>query len=66
VESLKINLAGFIKPVKNLYPRLHEIDIKAKSFILVYIPFRVRGNELSYPGFQLRINKNILRFARHL
>jgi predicted Zn-ribbon and HTH transcriptional regulator len=66
VESLKINLASFIKPIRNFYPRLQEIDIKAKSFILVYIPFHVRGNELSYPGFQLRINKNILRFARHL
>ena len=46
--------------------KLIEIDIKPKSFILVYIPFRLKGNELSYPEYRLRINKNVLRFARHL
>ena len=66
VESLKLNLASFMKPQKTLFPRLQEIDIKAKSYRLVYIPFHEKGNELSYPAFRLRINKNMLAYARHL
>ena len=65
-DSLKINLASFIKPATTMFPRLQEIDIKPKSFILVYIPFELKGLELSYPDLRLRINKNVLRFARHL
>jgi hypothetical protein len=66
VESTKINLASFMKPPRILFPKLHEIEIKPKSFMLVYIPFHERGNELTQPAFQLRINKNLLTFARHL
>jgi len=66
VESSKINLASFMKPPKILFPKLHEIKIKPKGFMLVYIPFHERGNELTQPAFQLRLNKNLLTFARHL
>jgi hypothetical protein len=66
VKSQKLNLAGFMKPKKTLFPRLPEIDIKPKNFLLVYMPFHQRGNELSHPTFRLRINKNLLAFARHL
>ena len=65
-ESLKINLAGFMKPQQTLYPRLQEIEIKPKAFILLYIPFHERGNELSNVSYRLRINKNLLRFAKNL
>ena len=66
VKGLKLNIAGFIKPRRTMFSKLQEIDIKAKSFILVYIPFNIKGNELSNPPFRLRINKNLLSFARHL
>jgi hypothetical protein len=66
VEILKISLASFMKPRRILFPKLHEILIKPKSFMLVYVPFRNKGNELAQPAFQLRINKNLLNFARHL
>jgi hypothetical protein len=65
-ESLKLCLASFIKPRKVLFPQLQEITIKPKGFLLVYIPFHEKGNELSCPPFRLRINKNLLAFARHL
>ncbi|MDY7038511.1 MAG: hypothetical protein SV375_20435, partial [Thermodesulfobacteriota bacterium] len=66
VKGLKLNIAGFIKPRRTMFSKLQEIDIKAKSFILVYIPFNIKGNELSNPPFRLRINKKLLGFARHL
>ncbi|MFH1487520.1 MAG: hypothetical protein ABII06_01330 [Pseudomonadota bacterium] len=66
VGSLKATLASFMKPQDKLFPRLPEIETKPKSFVLVYVPFHQRGNELSQPSFRLRINKNLLAFARHL
>jgi hypothetical protein len=66
VAGLKVTLAAFIKPPGTMYPILSDIEISPKSFILVYIPFRARRNELTYPQFQLRINRNLLRFARNL
>jgi len=65
VESLKINLASFIKPPKMLQV-LDTVEIKAKSLVLVYIPFQRSGNELFQPAFNLRTNKTLLQYAKHL
>ncbi len=65
VESLKINLASFIKPPKMLQ-LLDTVEIKAKSLVLVYIPFQRSGNELFQPAFNLRTNKTLLEYAKHL
>ena len=66
IESLKLGLASFMKPQRILFPRLQEIEIRPKSFLLLFIPFHERGNELTQPAFQLRISKNLLTYARHL
>ena len=66
IESLKVILASFIKPQKILFPKLPEISIKAKSLFLVFIPFRIKGNELSQPDYRLRINKNLMAYGRRL
>lgn len=66
MEGLKVNLAAFMKPPQALLPRLNEINIRAKSFVLIYLPFRIRGNELSNPEFGLHLNRNLLSYARHL
>ncbi|MBW2028281.1 MAG: hypothetical protein JRH06_09365 [Deltaproteobacteria bacterium] len=65
-ESLKLTLASFIKPPGIMYPRLPDIEIDAESFFLVYVPFHERGMELYHEPFRLRINKNLLAYARHL
>jgi len=65
VESLKINLASFIKPPKMLQV-LDTVEIKVKSLVLVYIPFQRSGNELFQPAFNLRTNKTLLQYAKHL
>jgi DNA-directed RNA polymerase subunit RPC12/RpoP len=65
VESLKINLASFIKPPRMLEV-LDRVEIKAKSLVLVYIPFQRSGNELFQPAFNLRTNKTLLQYAKHL
>jgi len=65
VESLKINLASFIKPPKMLQA-LDRIDINARSVALVYVPFEKTANELFQPAFNLRTTKTLLEYAKHL
>ena len=66
VESLKINLANFIKPRGKLYPLLGDIKIRPKSYLLTYIPFEVRHHEFIHTAFHLVINKNHISLAGNL
>lgn len=66
LESLKINLAGFMKPPGILLPTLADIQIKPKSLSLVYFPFQIQRDEIFHPFFQLRTTGNVLNYARHL
>ncbi len=66
IDSLKLGLASFMKPQRSLFPKLEEIEIRPKGFLLVFIPFHERGNELFQLDYRLRINKNLLKYARYL
>jgi len=66
VESLTVNLAGFMKPQKDLLPTLRDITITPKSYLLVYIPFIEQHHEVIHPEFHLSINKNQLELASNL
>lgn len=65
-ESLIINLAGFVKPPKSIYPQLDEIQIKPRHFRLVYVPFEVHHHEFIQPDYRLTVNKNMLALSRNL
>jgi DNA-directed RNA polymerase subunit RPC12/RpoP len=65
-EGLKIHLASFLKPAEVMLPRLREIRVKPQKALLVYIPFQEERTDLSNQNFQLRVNKNLLRFAKNL
>jgi len=64
--SLKLSLASFIKPAQKMLPLLSEMKIKPQSFILAYIPFNEKGNEIINRPYHLRLNRNVLRFAKNL
>ena len=66
IERLKLGLANFMKPQRALFPKLQEIKIKPKGFLLVFVPFHERGNELTQPDYQLRISRSLLKYARQL
>ncbi len=66
IETLKINLSGFIKPQRNLLPRLPEIQVQALSYILVYIPFKRGHHDYVNPDLKLSINRNQLSLAGNL
>jgi DNA-directed RNA polymerase subunit RPC12/RpoP len=66
VETLKINLANFIKPRKASLPQLPEIKIKIKDYLLVYVPFREKHQELTQPCCNFTITKTHLTLAKNL
>lgn len=66
VESLKICLASFMKPQSTLFPKLSEIKIKAKSYLLVYVPFLEKYHELIQPSCNFTITKAHLTLAKNL
>jgi len=66
LESLTINLASFMKPQRNLFPKLKDITITPKSYLLVYIPFIEKHHEFIQPELHLTINKNRLALASNL
>ena len=66
IESLKVNLASFFKPKIRQADILHGIDIAAKSFVLVYVPFIEKHHELIQPDLQFAINKNIIALSGNL
>jgi hypothetical protein len=66
IESLRVNLASFIKPKNQLAEILHKIKITAKSFVLVYVPFLEKHHEFIQPDLQFAINKNTLALSENL
>lgn len=66
VESLTINLSSFVKPRTKLREIIPEIKIDAKSFVLVYVPFKEGHHEFIQPDLQIAINKNILTLSANL
>ncbi len=66
IESLKLILAGFIKPRKTLADKLPAIHIKPKSFALIYFPFQEAHHEYIQPDYQIALNKNVLSLSRNL
>ena len=66
VESLTINLSSFAKPRTKLSKIIPEIKIDAKSFVLVYVPFKESHHEFIQPDLQFAINKNVLTLSSNL
>lgn len=66
VKSLKINLAGFLKPSSLVQSRIREIEIRPKKYLLVYLPFQEDHLDCFQPEFQVTVNKNMLELSRNL
>lgn len=66
VESLKLIVAGFMRPRKILPEKLPGIEIKSRSALLVYIPFNEGHHEFIQPSFHLTVHKNTLSMAEYL
>jgi len=66
VESLKINLANFMRPRDKMTELIADIDIVPETYLLAYIPFIEDHHEFIQPDINLAINKNMLGLAKNL
>ncbi len=66
IEALKTTLAGFLRPAKRMISILPDIQIRATSYLLVYIPFMEKPHELINQKCRTAVNKNQLRFSSNL
>lgn len=65
-ESLKVVLAGFLKPRRRVTEMLTRISIHPTHFRLAYLPFRDDRHDFIQAQTQLALNKNLLSQSRHL
>ncbi len=65
VDTLKISLAGMMKPAETGFAKLPQILIKSLRFTLVYVPFRSGHHEWLQPRYSIAINKNMLSLTDH-
>ncbi len=66
VESLKLNLAGFIRPIKVVQERIAQIQVKPRRYRLIYLPFEVRHHDLVQTTLNIAINRKQLELAGNL
>jgi hypothetical protein len=65
-ETMKLNLAGWIRPKKAVEDHIAEIKVSPRRFLLVYLPFEVRQQDLVQSAFQVAVNRNQLALAGNL
>jgi len=65
-ESLKVVLAGFMRPRKHVAELLPLIRIDPTHFRLAYLPFQENHLDYIQPRIQIAINKNLLTLSRNL
>lgn len=66
VDTVKIVIASFLKPVDQLPKLLPGVRIRAKESRLVYLPFTEGHHEWKNADLHLSIPKAVLRHAIHL
>ena len=66
VETLKLNLAGFMRPKKMVQDCIADIGVKARSYRLIFIPFEVRHHDFVQTDFNFAVNRNQLALAGNL
>jgi hypothetical protein len=66
IETLKLTLASFMKPRKTLAEKLPDIQVTAKSFTLVFLPFHEGHHEFIQPDYNIAVNKNVVSLSKNL
>jgi hypothetical protein len=66
LETLKLSLVNFLRPLERRTELASQIDIQPRRFQLVYIPFQDTRLELIQPRLNLAVNKNVLSHAKNL
>ena len=65
-ESIKVTLSQIVIDKKKICPILPNIKIDVQKYILCYLPFMIRANEISQYHMQFSINKNALEIGKNI
>lgn len=66
VESLKLCLGQFMRPMERRLELIPRIDIRPRKALLVYLPFQDTPFELVQPKINLAVSKSALAHAKNL
>lgn len=66
LETLKVNIAGWLMPRRRMAERLRDIRIRPKKLLLVYLPFSERSHEYVFDFLNLAVRKSHLATAGNL
>ena len=66
VESLKLNLAQFLRPMERRLELIPRVEIRPRRFLLIYLPFQDTPFELVQPKTNLAVSKSALAHAKNL
>ena len=66
MQTLKVTLAGLIRPLERVAELLPRITVKPRKALLVYLPFEDRHHELVHGPLNMAINKHQLSLSSNL
>ncbi len=66
LDTIKINLAGFLRPAGRVPEMLAAITVRPQKYLLVFLPFEERHHDLVNTEFNLAVTKSHLRLAANL
>jgi hypothetical protein len=66
VETLKLNLAGIIRPKRRVEHCIGEITVKPRRYLLVFLPFEKHHHDLVQTTFNIAVNRNQLALSDNL
>jgi len=66
VESLKAVMADLVADKRKFLTKLGNIEVTLREALLVYLPFRARGEELIQPQIPLGIQRKALQYGLNI
>ncbi len=66
IQTVKLNIAGIIRPKKRIEECLDTLTVDPKRYLLVFLPFAVRHHDLVQTSFNIAVNRNQLALAGNL
>ncbi len=66
LDTIKINLAGFLRPASRVPDLLPAIDVRPQKYLLVYLPFEAHHHDLVNTELNIAVSRSHLRLAANL
>ncbi len=66
LDTIKIILAGFLRPASRVPDLLPAITVRPQKYLLVYLPFEARHHDLVNTDLNIAVSRSHLRLAANL